>query len=118
MNQKKKKKAKAQIHDWTEELMAIRNKSQEFYFKLSGRKVEFQVMLANLYKDGESNIYWHADREELGKDTPIFSISLGTERVFKLRLKDKEERKKNPKKTEIKLTNDCCVIMENFCQHK
>lgn len=50
--------------------------------------VEFNALLANLYRDGSDTMGWHSDDEpELGRDPIIASITLGAERSFKFRPK-------------------------------
>jgi alkylated DNA repair dioxygenase AlkB len=49
----------------------------------------FNSMLANLYRDGQDAIGWHADDEpELGPTPLIASLSFGAERRFDIRRKD------------------------------
>jgi len=46
----------------------------------------FNSVLANLYRDGNDSMGWHADNEpELGNEPVIASISLGAERDFQIR---------------------------------
>jgi alkylated DNA repair dioxygenase AlkB len=46
----------------------------------------FNSVLANLYRDGNDSMGWHSDDEpELGAQPVIASLSLGAERVFRLR---------------------------------
>lgn len=48
--------------------------------------VEFNAVLANLYRDGSDTMGWHSDNEpELGSDPVIASITLGANRSFKFR---------------------------------
>ncbi|MEK9765348.1 MAG: alpha-ketoglutarate-dependent dioxygenase AlkB [Thalassolituus sp.] len=48
--------------------------------------VQFNSVLANLYRNGEDSMGWHADDEpELGTDPVIASVSLGAERDFAIR---------------------------------
>ena len=48
--------------------------------------IRFNSVLANLYRNGEDSMGWHADDEpELGNDPIIASISLGAERDFAIR---------------------------------
>lgn len=50
--------------------------------------VEFNSVLANLYRDGRDSMGWHADDEpELGPAPVIASLSLGAARRFVLRSK-------------------------------
>jgi alkylated DNA repair dioxygenase AlkB len=47
-------------------------------------------VLANLYRDGNDSMGWHADDEpELGDEPVIASVSLGAERDFTLRRRDR-----------------------------
>jgi alkylated DNA repair dioxygenase AlkB len=43
------------------------------------------ICLCGWYANGKKKIGWHRDREELGNQTPIASISLGAERLFEFR---------------------------------
>jgi alkylated DNA repair dioxygenase AlkB len=46
----------------------------------------FNSVLGNLYRDGRDSMGWHADKErELGENPYIASLSLGEERLFKVR---------------------------------
>ena len=50
--------------------------------------VQFNSVLANLYRDGQDAMGWHADDEkELGTAPIIASVSLGAARIFNLRPK-------------------------------
>jgi alkylated DNA repair dioxygenase AlkB len=49
--------------------------------------VHFNVCLLNYYENGLQRIGWHADREEMGRTTPVLSVSLGATRSFYLRAK-------------------------------
>ncbi len=50
----------------------------------------FNAVLINLYRDGSDKMGWHSDDEaELGQNPNIASVSLGAQRSFKLRHKDK-----------------------------
>ena len=47
---------------------------------------QFNSVLANLYRDGQDSMGWHADDEpELGAEPVIASLSLGETRTFQLR---------------------------------
>ncbi|TZF91178.1 alpha-ketoglutarate-dependent dioxygenase AlkB family protein [Cognatilysobacter lacus] len=51
--------------------------------------VEFNSVLANLYRDGRDAMGWHADDEpELGSDPVIASLSLGATRRFVVKHRD------------------------------
>ena len=77
-------------------------------------KVEFNVCLLNYYQDGSQRIGWHSDREELGRSTPIVSISLGTSRQFLIRSKTDGIHDR----ASITMTNGSMIVMENICQLK
>ncbi|WP_404338519.1 alpha-ketoglutarate-dependent dioxygenase AlkB family protein [Pseudoalteromonas mariniglutinosa] len=48
----------------------------------------FNALLVNLYRDGDDCMGWHSDDEkELGNEPTIVSISLGAERLFKIKHK-------------------------------
>jgi alkylated DNA repair dioxygenase AlkB len=79
-----------------------------------GEKVEFDVCLLNYYEDGNMRIGWHADREEIGKCTPIASISLGCPRKFLMRSRTDGV---NDRHTVI-MNNGSAIFMENVCQHR
>ncbi|MFT5359071.1 MAG: alkylated DNA repair dioxygenase AlkB, partial [Polyangiales bacterium] len=49
----------------------------------------FNTALANLYRDGNDSVSWHADDErELGPKPLIASLSLGAPRKFRMRRRD------------------------------
>jgi len=51
----------------------------------------FNAVLINLYRDGADKMGWHSDDEaELGEHPVIASISLGAQRCFKLRHRQKK----------------------------
>jgi len=65
---------------WSKELLELRARIEDF----SSHK--FNSVLANLYRDGNDSMGWHADNEvELGPNPTIASISLGAERALKVR---------------------------------
>lgn len=69
-------------HPWSATLAGIRARVEAL---AAGR---FNSMLANLYRDGQDAIGWHADDEpELGPRPLIASLSLGGERRFDMRLR-------------------------------
>ena len=101
---------------FTETIKAICEKAEAWYNSKNPDKssdpVKFNVCLLNYYEDGNQRIGWHSDREEIGRTTPIASISLGASRDFQIRAKEGLER------TSITVTNGSLVIMENVCQLK
>ncbi len=55
----------------------------------------FNSVLANLYRNGEDTVGWHADDElELGSTPLIASLSLGATRVFRLKPKPNKQANK------------------------
>jgi len=95
-----------QPHPWTPLLASIKEKCE------SVAGVEFNSMLANLYRDGNDSVSWHSDDEpELGRNPTIASISLGAERRFDLRHKETKETIKVP------LTSGSMVLMSGCLQH-
>lgn len=65
---------------WNEQLHGLRVKLQTYNNK------PFNGVLANLYRNGQDCMHWHADNEaELGLNPMIAAISLGAERRFSLR---------------------------------
>ena len=80
----------------------------------NSEKVEFNVCLLNYYQNGSQRIGWHSDREELGRTTPIASLSLGATRQFLLRSKTDGVRDR----ASIGMTNGSICIMENACQYR
>ena len=99
---------------FTETIRAIQLKAQEWYSRETDHKVEFNVCLLNYYEDGSQAIGWHSDREEIGRTTPIASISLGATRNFCIRSRDNGTRDR----TNIELRDGSMIVMENVCQEK
>lgn len=65
---------------WTEVLAGLRQRLERL------TAARFNSVLANLYRDHRDSMGLHADDEpELGKRPVIASLSLGAERVFRLR---------------------------------
>jgi alkylated DNA repair dioxygenase AlkB len=59
----------------------------EAYSKLGLAKSGYNAVLCNLYRDGNDSVGLHADAEpEMGR--VIASLSLGAERLFRLKRKD------------------------------
>jgi alkylated DNA repair dioxygenase AlkB len=72
----------------------------------------FNSMLANLYRNGQDAIGWHADDEpELGPAPVIASLSFGAERVFHMRGKDDHAKVKR-----ITLEHGSLLIMAGTMQ--
>ena len=79
---------------------------------------EFNSVLLNLYRDGNDTVAWHADDEKgLGEYVNIASLSLGAERVFQVRPKDKNSLGESPI-TNIELNSGSLVVMHHPTQQK
>ncbi|ELS03428.1 alkylated DNA repair protein [Xenococcus sp. PCC 7305] len=76
--------------------------------------LEFNSVLANLYRHGQDHMSWHSDDErELGKNPIIASVSFGETRRFLLRHKYDRELEK----LEVSLNNGSLLIMQGSTQH-
>lgn len=72
----------------------------------------FNSVLANLYRDGNDSMGWHADKEkELGRNPFIASLSLGAERLFKLR------HTKTGEGLDLTLSHGSLLLMGGRLQH-
>ena len=80
----------------------------------SSKPVKFNICLLNYYQNGTQRIGWHSDREEIGRSTPIASISLGTTRKFLIRSKTDGVRDRSS----VDMSNGSMIVMENVCQYK
>jgi len=74
-------------------------------------KASFDVCYCSWYRTGKKFVGFHSDRSELGKDTPIASISLGAERLFEFR--DKAQTRAKYRMT---LHNGSLLVMGKRCQ--
>ena len=93
--------------DFSSELWELKQKTEA----LSG--FIFNTCLANLYRDGNDSMGWHADDEKvLGKNPVIASISLGGIRRFQLKHKTNKNLKEN-----IDLNHGSLLIMKGSMQH-
>ena len=76
-------------------------------------KVEFTSCLLNLYRSGADSNGWHADDEkELGRNPVIASVSLGQERYFHLKHKERRDLR-----CKILLEPGSLLIMQGSTQH-
>ena len=77
---------------WIPELLSLRNRVAEAtpataYSNLSWPRIGYNAVLINLYKNGNDSVGLHADAEpEMGP--VIASVSLGAERLFRLKGND------------------------------
>jgi hypothetical protein len=106
----------ASIVGFNDTILLIKKRAEEWYSKNSSRQddhnIVFNVCLLNFYEDGDQRIGWHSDREEVGRDTPIASVSLGATRAFMVRSK---ERGVSDRIT-LDLEHGSLCVMENKCQ--
>ena len=71
-------------------------------------------ILVNWYQDGDHYIGWHSDDEsQLDQTAPIYTISLGATRTFKIREK---KNKKNVTNYELE-NNDFLIMGGDFQKH-
>jgi len=77
-------------------------------------KTPFNSVLLNFYRNGKDSMGWHRDNEpELGKNPIIASLSLGAERIFKVRTYDKSQPKQEVK---ILLGHGSLLVMQKDMQ--
>ena len=93
---------------WSLNLLAIKERIEETV------QVNFNSVLANLYRNGQDYVSWHSDDEkELGKNPTIASISFGATRRFLLRHKSN----KNLETVDLSLGHGSLLIMKGSTQH-
>lgn len=91
---------------WNKNLKNIKEQLKDFL------GLNFNSVLANLYRDGQDSMGWHSDDEkELGNNPTIASISLGTPRIFQMRKKDNQKTKAS-----ILLESGSLLLMQGNCQ--
>ncbi len=74
---------------------------------------KFNVVLLNLYRNGNDSIGWHSDDEkELGINPEIASVSFGSERIFQLKHKTNKSLQ-----TKILLEHGSLLLMKGKTQH-
>lgn len=74
---------------------------------------DFNIVLLNLYRDGNDSNGWHADNEkELGQNPVIASVSLGAARKFHLK-----HRHDKSLKHQLLLKSGSLLIMSGTTQH-
>lgn len=75
--------------------------------------VTFTSVLLNLYRDGNDSNGWHSDNEkELGENPVIASLSLGAERIFHLKHRNKKDLRYR-----LQLEHGSLLIMHGATQH-
>ena len=91
---------------WNDTLLEIKQRIETF----SG--FSFNSVLANLYRHGNDSMGWHADKEkELGKNPAVASLSLGEQRLFKIR------HNKSGEIINIDLQHGDLLLMSGALQH-
>ena len=140
------------LGDWTPELLDMKRRAEKWYNERNRvpltnssssssssssststsnigdtdvERVQFNVCLLNFYENGMHRIGWHADREEIGRSTPIASISLGAHRRFDIRSKKQNyrnatvgSRQSDSDSAQVILENGSICVMDNICQHQ
>lgn len=90
---------------WTDGLLDIKQAIEN----ICGHR--FNSVLGNLYRDGQDSMGWHADREKVLGDNPfIASLSLGAERLFKIR------HNRSGETLDLTLANGGLVLMGGVLQ--
>lgn len=93
---------------WTSTLEAIKSELER------RQGLTFNSVLANLYRNGQDSVAWHADDEpELGRNPVIASLSLGSERRFALRHKTR----KDLAPVRLDLPSGSLLVMAGTTQH-
>lgn len=91
---------------WTPELRALREKIAATCCR------PFNSVLGNWYRDGKDSMGWHADKEKaLGTAPWIASLSLGQERLFKLR------HNRTDRTLDLRLAHGSLLVMGGKLQH-
>ncbi len=91
---------------WTATLLRLKQAIE----KICGQR--FNSVLGNLYRDGQDSMGWHADKEKaLGENPFIASLSLGGERLFRLR------HNKTGETLELVLASGSLLLMGGALQH-
>lgn len=94
------------VNPFTKELSDVKSRLEKEF------GLEFNSVLANLYRDGKDSNGWHSDNEkELGKNPVIASLSFGSERRFDLRHNVSKE------KFSFQLKTGSLLLMGGEMQH-
>ncbi|NPU94509.1 MAG: alpha-ketoglutarate-dependent dioxygenase AlkB [Gammaproteobacteria bacterium] len=92
---------------WTLTLAAIKQRIEDY------SDCHFNSLLANLYRNEQDSVGWHADDEpELGQNPAIASLSLGDARDFQLKHRTHPEQKLS-----LPLQHGDLLIMKGALQH-
>lgn len=91
---------------WTPELLLIKERVEK------RARTTFNSCLLNLYHDGMEGMGWHSDDEKnLGENPVISSVSLGAERIFKLKHRGSKEV------VSVLLEHGSLLVMKGSTQH-
>ncbi|MDQ9091013.1 alpha-ketoglutarate-dependent dioxygenase AlkB [Pseudoalteromonas haloplanktis] len=97
--------SKLVVEPWPRVLLAMRKRLERHL------QQPFNSLLVNYYRDGNDTMGWHSDDEiELGPKPTIVCISLGAERVLKLK------HKASNKVTDLLLHSGSCLVMHDDSQ--
>lgn len=91
---------------WSEEMKMVKDRVESY----TGH--QFKTCVCIYYPDGNSGVAYHSDLVAFGDTTLIPSLSLGEERIFKLR------EKETLLEHEILLNNGSLIIMGEHCQDR
>lgn len=98
---------------FTSTLQELKSKIESQINQTSKSFPQFNVVLLNLYRNGNDSMGWHSDDEkELGTNPIIASISIGSERVFQLK-----HKKNKFLRSKIKLEHGSLLLMKGETQH-
>lgn len=103
---------KLTLNPWIPVLTKLKVSLAEQVSNVVGEDINFNSVLANLYRNNDDAVGWHSDDEpELGTNPVIASVSLGASRDFKLKHKITGE------KLTVPLTSGSLLIMAGETQH-
>ena len=91
---------------WTDDLKAVKTKIEV------KTNQKFQVCVLIYYPDGNAGVGYHSDYTAFGDTSIIPSLSLGAERVFKLR------EKSSGAEYSLALENGSLIVMGKHCQER
>lgn len=99
--------------DWPDPIRRVGRRIEQMAEQL-GIETGFNAVLMNFYRDGSDSIGWHSDSEPiLGRDPVVASLSLGHQRVFRMRSKADRQRI-----LEIPLGHGDLFLMAGSTQHE
>lgn len=99
---------------WTQTLAEIKSHCESLCYQIGILAPDeyFNGVLANLYRDGNDTVGWHADNERvLGEHPVIASVTFGSPRDFAMR------HNKTKDKQRIRLDSGSVLVMSGATQH-